>query len=363
MGTISTRTNAAGKKRHRAQVRIKGAPALSNTLPTKRLAQAWINKVEGDIKSGKFLPRVQAETYTLGEAIRRYESEILPAVKLAEKTKKQRRQHFKAWLEVIGDLSIAQITPATIDTARSRLLKRMSPQSTNRYLASLGRLTRAMVTWGWCATNPLTDFERFKEAPGRERFLTVEEAQVLCAEAAKVRNLRQPPKGAHSQIDGRLHALVLTALGTGARQGELLSLKWSDVDLESGKARLGTTKNGTARTLHLHDSVLDVLRERSKVPHFTGFVFAADETKPGTVPTFPRGHWHRAREAAGLDDITFHTLRHTFASWAAMNGATLMELAHLLGHKTLAMVKRYAHLAEEHGVDVSRRVVGDLLAR
>jgi integrase len=99
------------------------------------------------------------------------------------------------------------------------------------------------------------------------------------------------------------------------------------------------------------------LRRRSRTPHISGLVFANPQGKP----TFPRKPWARALVEAEIQDFTFHDLRHSFASYAAMSGASLPELAALLGHRSLSMVARYAHLAEQHQEAVASRMAAKFL--
>jgi integrase len=148
--------------------------------------------------------------------------------------------------------------------------------------------------------------------------------------------------------DPDLYPLVLTALSTAARQGELLSLTWPDVNLQTGTLTFRNTKNGTTRAVPLVGPALELLRARSKVRRI------------GNPRVFPRncdGAWRTARTEAGMPKFRFHDLRHAAASYLAMSGASLRELADILGHKTLAMVKRYSHLTEQHVGDVLRRMV------
>ncbi len=154
--------------------------------------------------------------------------------------------------------------------------------------------------------------------------------------------------------DPRLYALAVLALTTAARQGELLALRWRDVDLGRGMAVLEETKNGDRRSLALRGEALDLMRERSRVRRLDTDLVFADELGRAT---FPEKEWRAAVKRAGVDSFRWHDLRHTAASYAAMSGATLAELAGLLGHKTLAMVKRYAHLSEQHVAGVVERVV------
>ena len=138
----------------------------------------------------------------------------------------------------------------------------------------------------------------------------------------------------------------------------MVRLRWRDIALERRTAVLQKTKNGERRTLVLAGQVVDVLKEMSCVRQIgSDLVFVG---RSG-IAAFPQKPWNAAVRAAGLADFRFHDLRHTFASYLVMSGATLPELCEALGHKTLAMVKRYAHLSEAHTSGVVTRMAEKFL--
>jgi integrase len=136
--------------------------------------------------------------------------------------------------------------------------------------------------------------------------------------------------------------------------GELLSLRWTDLDLTRGVARLECTKNGERRTLPLKGHALAVLRDLAAVRRRDSpLVFPSTNGRTPACFTKP---WERALTEAGIENFRFHDLRHSCASYLAMMGATPTDIAAVLGHKTLAMVKRYAHLSDEHVSQVVARM-------
>jgi integrase len=145
----------------------------------------------------------------------------------------------------------------------------------------------------------------------------------------------------------QLYLCVILALSSGMRQAELMGLKWQDVSLKDGYLVLHETKNGERRRVPLAGLGLQLLREHAKVRRLdTQLLFPGitDKDKPLNLRPF----FKIAREAAGITDFKWHDLRHCTASYLAMNGASLSEIAEVLGHKTLNMVKRYAHLSDGH---------------
>jgi integrase len=146
-----------------------------------------------------------------------------------------------------------------------------------------------------------------------------------------------------------LYPCVVLALSTGMRQAELMGLKWCDVDLKNGVAILHETKNGDRRRVPLSGHALELLKEyRGNVIQFNDkSLLFPSPTKP-QQPIDLRKSWLNAMKKAGIEDFHWHDLRHSTASYLAMNGASLAEIAEVLGHKTLSMVKRYAHLSDGH---------------
>ena len=173
-----------------------------------------------------------------------------------------------------------------------------------------------------------------KEARGRVRFLDDDERQRLLTACQASRNKQ-------------LYLCVILALSSGMRQAELMGLKWSDVNLKDGFLILHETKNGDRRRVPLSGLGLELLREHAKVRRLdTPLLF------PGMLhahtPIDLRRAFEGALKRAEITDFHWHDLRHCTASYLAMNGASLAEIAEVLGHKTLQMVKRYSHLSDGH---------------
>jgi integrase len=147
---------------------------------------------------------------------------------------------------------------------------------------------------------------------------------------------------------------VILALSTGGRKMELLSLCWPDVDLKRSTLTFHQTKNGERRAVPLTGQALTLMRQHAKVRRLDTALVFPDAT--GERPLSIRDAFEGAVERASIEDFRFHDLRHSAASYLAMNGASLMEIAAVLGHRTLQMVKRYAHLSEQHTRSVVERM-------
>jgi len=210
-----------------------------------------------------------------------------------------------------------------------------SPATVVRYMAALSHaFTIAVNDWQWLEDSPMRKVKKLKESRGRVRFLDDGERTELLTACKESSN-------------PWLYPCVILALSTGMRQGELMGLKWQDVNLKDGYLILHETKNGERRRVPLAGLGLELLREHAKVRRLdTDLLF------PGTVhktkPIDLRKPFDTALKAAAITDFHWHDLRHCTASYLAMNGASLAEIAEVLGHKTLQMVKRYAHLSDGH---------------
>jgi integrase len=195
--------------------------------------------------------------------------------------------------------------------------------------------------WGWSHENPVLKVTRLKEPRGRVRFLSDEERAALLIAC----------KNSGSEY---LYTAVVLALSTGARKMEILGLKWQGVDLTRRTITLHETKNGERRVLALESKALELMMQHAKIRTLhCAFVFPGKFLDKPIDLTTP---WKSALQRAGIKDFRFHDLRHSAASYLAMNGASLAEIAEILGHKTLSMVKRYSHLSDLHTSQVVARM-------
>ena len=341
MATIEVRKSCS-KTSYRAKVRVKGYQQITATFARKTDAKRWAAGLEADIHSGRYFPVTH---HTLSDAIRRYSDHHLSQLKDAAK----RSQHLAWWNDQIGHMRLADIRSDTISKCRSILQVQPSnyrrhqgrPRSdatVNRYVASLSAMFSCAVDeWEWVERNPCSKLKKLREGSGRTRFLTQDELSSLLTSCRK--------EADHPELE----VIVLIAVTTGMRRGEILNLRQSDIDRKRGRILIRESKNGDSRSVPLVRQVLLSLNALSTVtsirrdallfPHH-----GSDSEKPLVIDRL----WQRSRTAAGLSDFRFHDLRHTAASHLVMEGAGLREIADILGHKTLAMVKRYSHLTEDH---------------
>jgi integrase len=346
MAVIQQRTTSQGEVHYRVLVRIKGFPAQSATFKRRTDAKLWAIRTESDIREGRHFPARNRQRNTLGDLLDRYLAEVIDR-RPAGAWRPLNVLAF--WRRELGDCSLLEVTPARIAACRDKLMsessRRGTPRSANtaiRYLAVLSHAYSVAVReWGWVEASPVARVSRPKAPRGRVRFLSQQEKTRLLAACEN----GQAPL---------LLPVVLLAISTGARRGEILGLRWPQVSLERRVIVLEETKNGERRALPLAGAALDVMIKLAQERRCdTDLVFARADGR-GPFQLWPA--WNRAVKEAELEDFRFHDLRHTAASYLAMSGATLAEIAAVLGHKTLAMVKRYAHLSEQHTSDVVARM-------
>ncbi len=346
MANIQQRRTRDGKVTYRVQVRRLGFPAQSATFERKTDAKSWAAQMETALSEGRHMPSQESKRRTLADLIDRYLETIQRSRPHAFP---KQSQLLGWWRDRLGSYALVHVTPARIAEARDVLLSETtyrntprSPATTNRYLAALGAaMTRAVREWHWLDDNPVRKVTKNKESLGRTRFLSRDELTALFDACA------------NSKM-AELSLIVRLAVSTGMRRGEILGLRWSDVHLDRSVVTIEHTKNGERRTVPIGVVVRAMLIEhRGDQTDESAIVFNGNR---GSRPIEVRDAFEDALKRARIENATFHTLRHTTASYLAMSGATLSDIAAVLGHKTLAMVKRYSHVSEQHTAGVLERM-------
>lgn len=334
MPTIDRRKTNSGENRWRARVRRKGY-SEARSFGRRTDARQWAREVERAIDRGEWHKVRTGGRLTFGELLDDYLVDIRPD--------KDYRRHLKWWREQIKADSPAAVPRAKIIQLRGKLTRgttvrggQRSPATANRYMAALS----AVYSWGversLVTDHPVRGIKRLAEAQERERHLIDDEQPRLLS-------------ACRASSDPRLYPLVHCALASGARRGELLGLKWRDVQLDSDMVRaiLHKTKNRDRRPLFFPGEAGGLLRKMARTPHISGYVFA----KPSGRPEFPRKAWEKALRDAEVKDFRFHDLRHTTASYLAMSGIPLVTVGEILGHRSVQMVKRYSHHTDAYKSD------------
>jgi integrase len=235
------------------------------------------------------------------------------------------------WLDRhFADKTLPELTRDVVMTAVREKAAATTNSTGNRYLALIRAvLRRAAIEWEWLDRPP--SFRMLPEPQHRIRYLTPAQVDTLFAELP-----------AHHK------ALLLFALATGLRQGNVRDLQWSQVDLGRRVAWIhgDQAKAGQAIAVPLNDTAASVLREQIG-KHDTS-VFTYGKKQPRPLSNINTRSWRKALARAGIENFRWHDLRHTWASWLAMSGVGRLELQELGGWKNGAMVLRYAHLSADH---------------
>ena len=344
MASIQRRTSTDKDGRqctsYRVQIRRRGFPPVTATFERKTDAVKWAQKNEADMDRLRYFPQHEADRHTLADLVDRQ----LESVRMDRPHDYERQRVILGWWKAkLGEYTLATITPEVLGRYRDQLqaVEGLAPSTVNRYLSALSKaFSNAVREWHWLPDNPLARVSKKTEPRGRVRYLADEERTRLL-------------DACRNSESSRLYLIVLFALTTGMRRGELIGLRWQDIDLERRVAVLHNTKNGDRRSVPIVPEVAELLREHGKVRRLDNDLVFASE---GKDPVWFDKYWYQAMKEAKVKDFRFHDLRHTAASYLAMSGATTAEIAAVLGHRTLQMVKRYAHLSDQHTGAVIERM-------
>jgi integrase len=355
MATIQKRTSKDGITTYTATIRLKGYPIQNATFKRLTDAKKWIASTESAIKEGRHFKTTEAKKHTLADAIDKYSKDIL-TTRYTAKEQRNRRPILAWWKNEIGYCVMADLTTATFAECRDKLAKKtnssgkpFSADSIKKYFGVIKSVLKAcVIDWLWIEQSPLRDNRvELPELPqGRVRYLSDEERERLLT-SCKVSD------------NPLLYPAFVLALSTGMRQGETMNLYWKEpatppietawgvVNLEQNCIVLHQTKNGSKRRVPLIGLALTLLKNHAKVRRLDTLLLFPS-TKDAQKPIDLKSAWLVALRRAEIENFRWHDIRHTTASYLAMNGASLAEIAEVLGHKTLQMVKRYAHLSDGH---------------
>ena len=347
MTSIQKRKSKDGKIHFRVYVRLKGHPVVTATFAKKTEAKQWGQKTEVAMREKCFFEKERPKEHTVSDLIDRYLEEILP-----NQARDTNNNAFKLgwWKKQIGYSLLADLTPTLISRKRDLLLKTKTykgtnclPSTVNRYLAALSHLlTIAVKDWGWLDESPMKRVRKLKEPRSIVRFLNDTEREQFL-------------KACKESSNRYIYIIVVLALSTGMRRGEIMNLRWEKVDLDRGVIFIEETKNGDRRSVPLKGKALSLIQEfKANEKQDFGLLFPSSSSKE--KPFSLRRLWIRLLKTSGIKNFRFHDLRHSAASYLAMSGATPSEIAEVLGHRTLQMVKRYAHISEQHSAKVIERM-------
>ena len=304
-----------------ARVRRKATPDQTKSFVSLQEAQRWARSVEIEIDRGSYVDTANAQKTTMAELIERYIEDVLPRLK-GEIEDRIRLNAIKR--HPACKIRLSNLTPAVMGKYRDERLTKVSAGTVIRELAYLSSIiNHARREWGINIDNPIRMVRKPQSPQGRDRILSTSERRSLLDEVK--------PAGRRNVW---LEPVVKFALETAMRRGELLSLRWSNIDLNRRTALLETTKNGERRLVPLSSSAIGILNNLPR--HIGGEVFPVSACALAAM-------FNRAVVRAGILNFRFHDLRHTAITELAKKLPNLVELSAVSGHKSLKMLQRYYH--------------------
>jgi len=311
------------KKRWTAQVRRSGYPSTSKTFSIKRDAEIWAHEIERKMERGEDVSERPSATTTLGALLDKYLEMVTPHKKGASvealRLGKIKRQK-------ISSINIYRLRAVDAARYRDMRLAEVSTATVRKEMLLLNHVIEiARREWGFEIDNPMSLIRKPPEPQGRVRRLETGEEEKLLNALSESRNVWVEP-------------LVRFALETAMRRGELLSLRWDDVDFSRRVIQLQETKNGKSRSVPLSTSAVSVLHRIRGC--------SSERVFPTTIYGI-RCVWRAAVQRARIENLRFHDLRHEATSRLFEKGLNMMEVAAITGHRDLRMLQRYTHLRAE----------------
>lgn len=325
-----------GDFQYQALVRRRGYENQTKTFPTYKEAEAWALTTESEMVRGVFVSRVEAERTMLSEVIERYILEVCPKHKGRDSEILRLRSLARLPL---GRRFVATLKPLDFARYRDDRLKIRKPATVQRELALFSAVLEVgRKEWGLHIENPVRMIDKPTVKNERSRRLLPDEETQLMAELDKHTRKPDGTLAAGGVRNMWIKPLVLLAIETAMRRGELLSLRWSNIDLAKRVALLPDTKNGDSRAVPLSMAAVTVLQGLPRPIDGRVFMTTGEAVKHAFV---------RCCRHAGIVDLHFHDLRHEATTRLARKLPNIIELARVTGHRDVNMLKRYYNITAE----------------
>jgi integrase len=299
-------------------------------------AQGFWARETTTIEEGTWNNNFVPKNVTLGQAFDQYRE-------YCKAHNRSYRTHTETSLRAIEkefgrDIPLARITTAAIEKFKLGRVKEVSEATVDKYLS----VFKAFFNWcdiqGIFHANPVRKIRMFRPNNQIVRYLNADEYQRLLTTAEKIRWYLRP--------------VIEIAANTGLRRGNILDLRWDECDRESGVIRKAKTKNNEAVAIPMNAAVLAILDKLEERRNGSLYVFPHMQgEQEGEAIKDVKNSFRTALKRAKIEKFRFHDLRHCCASWLMMNGADLNDVRQILGHKSIAMTLRYAHLSPRYLAD------------
>jgi integrase len=307
----------------------KGRRVRKRIGQSKKVAELTLKDIEVKIAKGEHLG-IHDNKKILFESFGNVYLEYAKTNK-ADKTYELNVSNLHALNPCFHEMYLSDITPQDIERYKAERLKQVLPASVNRDLTCLRHMLNKAVEWGYLSASPMKGVKLLKEPPGRLRFLSKDEIKRLMEE-----------------LPDSTKTVVLFALYTGLRKSEILNLKWNNIDFKNKMIIVDKTKTNERRIIPMNNAICKELQDISRNRNGDA-IFAQEKINL-------RKNFEAALKRADIDDFRFHDLRHTFASYLVMSGASLIAVQQLLGHKEIRMTMRYSHLSQDHLQDAVNKL-------
>jgi integrase len=310
--------------RWQAQVRRRGIPPRAKSFDRRTEADRWARDLEAEAdRNGWVADTRAAEKTTLGELLTRYANQVTPTKRGAVSEKARINSIVRC---PIAHRTLSKLTSSDVATYRDERLKCVASATVVRELSTVSHtIDIATREWGlWLPRNPVKLVRRPAVPRGRTRRLQNDEEQRLLDASDRGRT-------------PLLRPLIILAIETAMRRGELLDLRWEHVDLKLRVAHLPLTKNGDSRDIPLSRRAFQTLEQlrADGVKHERVFPMTGNSVRLA---------FEHLRVRAGMSDFRFHDLRHEAISRLFETGLNIAEVASISGHREFKMLLRYTHL-------------------
>lgn len=321
------------------------------------ISEGYSAKLASDIRSerlrsirhGDELPKQKEKAPFFKEVAKKY-------LEWAEENKSRRgiddkRRYRKHLATRLDEKKLNEISSFDLERIKNDLLKKeLSPASVKHCLVIVRQMFNKAKIWGlYQGENPTKGVKLPTLKNQRERFLRYKEAQLLLDDL-KIDQHRKKNPG--DKKDPQLHDISLLSLHCGLRAGEIFNIRGHDVNFETEIINIANPKNNESRKAYMTKSIKTMLQKRKPLNPNDYIFKSKNGEKIETISQSFSRSVNRLKFNEGVKDrlqmVTFHTLRHTFASWLAMQGESLVTIRELMGHKSFEMTKRYAHLIPDH---------------
>jgi len=302
--------------------------------PNKKVAEKVLSlRMTQVLENRYFPPNRQLGRMPFNEFAETYLERVIPLMKSI----RTERDRVKRWMRQFTTRPLGQITRAEVETWRREKMSRCKPATINRDLSRLRHMLNIAVEWELLEKSPMQGIKFLRENNARTRYLSVDECHRLI----------------DSCMAPHIRAIVTVALHTGMRLGEILNLRWQDLDFSSGFILVRDSKNGQARQVPMDSMISTVLRSWPRLSD-QDIVFTSVMTG-GRIVDIRAGFLNSCKRA-GITGLHFHDLRHTFASQFVMAGGDIYILKEILGHKSITNSQRYAHLSPTYKIKAIDRM-------